>query len=1153
MFSKLRPHHRRTPSNPTSPADQSFEPPSHADHAHPQRYHDANILEPTNRPPPPPPQSAARVQSPEGTFEGPRRGAYERDPRTQQIDASRDARGRDTYGFSNQQRPQYASLQRPESAGTAAAGNYTSPQYSRQPSGMNLDTSRSRPQETSPGFLTSPDLQGQNGQNTRKSPSSFSSSTPTLVEPVQSRPGRARLNLLNPMSLLARRRTSQAVEKLAPQSLVSNKNGNSFNESFDPRIRGTVVHDFSAPRVPRRNLSAMDVRSEGSSASNLGFQRSPNGDLNSADDSVTSPWSGGNHTPVFTENFEEEQYPNHGPHVRKASDVGDLPLPQPPYAKGVQKPAGPSSTLKSNDSAQKQYQDPRRTSTHHSPPDIPQMPDHPPPVPPKIDVPISIAPQRISIDTSATPPKATSFRKGRSRNVSEVSAKDAAIPKHMKSTSSRFSFDMIGAAEQERLLEDRHRQKALERKASQNEEENEDNRNEDDFENDYDYDDMDEDDGLEERIPGVNADYDEDDYPYDNLEEPIPGAGDEEDLYHLSDTDQNLGGFQFQQSSLATPMSPTSPGMVSTPRDADGEVIGFAMTKTSPWVSQGLDSNISPASPISPLVKSPTHIGEMQGLGLQGVNTNRSMDPMTAMLPASNTVEDFPRPVELDDDDLYFDDGMIGSPGDDDDVEFDESVFDNIDTDQYGRPLKSLSSLPTLYSPPMLTADPSPSFNKASDGSRASTDVTDALSSTANANGGLAPQPSISGQVKASMGPPPLPQQDLTENSLAAHQSALAAAIFAAAANGKFRRDSINPSEQEDAQPGLVTDSSHTSHYEPFSPSYDQPEDDFDYDDVLEDDAIIAAANAEALANDDDGFYGQEFGFYSAPASNESEYGGYFGPRGVSGINRGPSNRIVSREPNLTPITERSEYSNRNSFMSLAMHGSGNLMSPGLTQLTNMMRSPMDYEGDMSFDSLLKLRRGAWGGSQASLHSSNGGSPKSVVGQEDGSPVGSLPPWGHAGAANLSPANQAQSQNQNQNQNYNHAQPLPNSGHRRRNSAFSLHSEGASATSSPPASPTLMMTFSPLDGIQEKERERDDEDGAPNGYSDRKGGSTNKYEGKGKEIYRKHRHTSSAESISYTKDEDPAGGGGPRWILERRRTGEDGEVACEREVVRGGI
>jgi hypothetical protein len=50
---------------------------------------------------------------------------------------------------------------------------------------------------------------------------------------------------------------------------------------------------------------------------------------------------------------------------------------------------------------------------------------------------------------------------------------------------------------------------------------------------------------------------------------------------------------------------------------------------------------------------------------------------------------------------------------------------------------------------------------------------------------------------------------------------------------------------------------------------------------------------------------------------------------------------------------------------------------------------------------------------------------------------------------------------------------------------------------------------------------------------------------------RKHRYTGSAESISYLKEDDPVTGG--RWILERRRTAESGEVEfLGREIVSGG-
>jgi hypothetical protein len=47
-----------------------------------------------------------------------------------------------------------------------------------------------------------------------------------------------------------------------------------------------------------------------------------------------------------------------------------------------------------------------------------------------------------------------------------------------------------------------------------------------------------------------------------------------------------------------------------------------------------------------------------------------------------------------------------------------------------------------------------------------------------------------------------------------------------------------------------------------------------------------------------------------------------------------------------------------------------------------------------------------------------------------------------------------------------------------------------------------------------------------------------------------HRQNGSADSISYVKDEES---GGSRWVMERRRTGESGEVeVLGREVLEGG-
>ncbi|CAK7265409.1 hypothetical protein SEPCBS57363_001568 [Sporothrix epigloea] len=275
-----------------------------------------------------------------------------------------------------------------------------------------------------------------------------------------------------------------------------------------------------------------------------------------------------------------------------------------------------------------------------------------------------------------------------------------------------------------------------------------------------------------------------------------------------------------------------------------------------------------------------------------------------------------------------------------------------------------------------------------------------------------------------------------------AYQAALAAAAHKAAASGKFRRDSsstcfspdstsspptfqidgvcktglglqglslgddsesavqasspLSASDGDGLSSGIEgghlaseftskSDFEYEFGFEDDNDAYKQDMDDYDFDD-----AIIAEANAEALANDMDGFYSQEFNFYAAPGHqprNATERegiqfanGGYFIPAGVG---RSTSGRVVSREPNLTPITERSEYSNRNSVMSLAVppYGSSTeLRSPGLAQLA------LVTEGDnseLSLSSLLRLRSrtfGGGGGSQASLNSSREGSPMFMSG-----------------------------------------------------------------------------------------------------------------------------------------------------------------------------
>ncbi|APA09732.1 hypothetical protein sscle_05g045020 [Sclerotinia sclerotiorum 1980 UF-70] len=1118
MFSYLRPHRRTsTPSSPKSEVP-SFEPPTRsADHGHPPRLQDVKYEdEPSPISPSPHLPPIARVSSAgygntleNLSFSG-KITTHGHEPRGQSwVDAKlNNARKRSSENGTSQKSPLYASNQSPDCAGNAGPVSTRNTGFDHSKSQSNAVYDSSTKKHVGP---TTPDL---DIKPTGRRPTGARIPSPPLeAPPPQSSKGR--LKMLNPMALLARRRTSQAITQLTPESLTTSF---SSKESFDPRIKGTVVHDFSAPRGPRRNASHNDASVSDPTRS---FQRSPYAD------STTSE-KAGNHTPVFTENFEEEQYPAAGPHVRKANDLSDLTAPKPAYAREVQRQADQGSASKVTDELQ--TGDLKRLSAQKVAPDVVSG------VPLKDETPVPIESKRISVGPTSTPPKAhpSSKKGGRARNVSDASAKDAL--KHMKSTSSRFSFDMIGAAEQERLLEDRHRQKAMEKK---NDPDNNDDQQIYDEDDDFNYDDMMDDDGLEERIPGVNADYDEEDAfeGFDGgYEDDVPGIN-TTSLEEIQETeeqqeveqaapvkdeaqpdllDRNVAGF----SSL---MSPYTPGAATTPRDSNGQVIGYAMTKYSPFFpSEPPNSVFTPISPdgnIYPPDKQlsgeqSTSEANHQGLGILTQNLHESREDVVQQQSSKST--SFPPISGLDDDDLYFDDGMIGLEGEADSGEnagaFDESVFDNNDTDQYGRPIKDQFMARQTSN--------TVSTNAAGISEEIKEDTLSPLSPTVNRPvGGLAPQPSFS-ENRGSGAPAQTITQSLTQDKLAEYQASLAAAAFSAAASGKFRRDSTQSifhidSDREENQPDLVPDSGHTSsQYEHLSSSYD----DFDYDDALEDDEFIAAANAEALANDQDGFYGQEFGFYSHPAASSAEYinGGYFGPRGMDGMIRSQSGRIASREPNLTPITERSEYSNRNSFMSIshlhAPSGSSPMISPGLAQL--MIAEDYQRASDMSLEALLKLRSRAWGGSQASVKSlgSNGngnGSPKSVDG--GGSPVAGgpfvQPPWGH----------------------------------RRKSSAFNLVSEEAEREVEDTGNLNTNLSSPELEEKQAPARDLS---------------SGNEHEGDVEKVRRpsytkQHKSNASAESISYSKEDDPIKG--ERWVLERRRTADSGEVeVLGREVLNGG-
>jgi hypothetical protein len=929
--------------------------------------------------------------------------------------------------------------------------------------------------------------------------------------------------LKNPMStILMRRKTGQATQDTQPLPV-------SAEPSYDPRIRGTRFHDFSAPR-PKRIL--------------------------------TSPEAGGN------------------PFTRQEPDGGNLGR-----INGLEQPVAAARQDKSKSGKL---------------PPLPPISDSPeqelppvPPVPPK-DGSItshrtssSLTSRANSTGASGLLASGSSVRTTASRNfsVSSSTRRDStlsALPKHMKSTSSRFSFDMIGAANQEKLLEEKHRQREQERKTPDGDANVHRDSRFDDFDgDDFDYDAMMDDDGLEERIPGVNADYDEDG---DDGDDGFGGLAD-------PDNDQeNFSGFVFQRSNPTSSLaSPHTPSMMATPRDAEGRAIGFAMTKD---ITPNLPYTASPIDLQTPTL--PSKLADVTpGLGIHDLGLSTGTENLRPPRPATTAP-----PARQRDDDLYFDAGLADELDfEHDGTTFDESIFDNDDTDRFGRPIPGAFA---LAKETMRAAQQVPKLDTETTSHPGNSEPTAQISASASVY-----RPSANAEKRPeNVQPTAPPGPDI------AYQAALAEAAQKAAALGKFRRSSSPPLPAE-LTITSPTDS-HTSHipadlgdalenYEddPFSTGLD------DYE--LDDDMIVAEANASALANDSDGWYGQEFGFYSAPlpsshghhsasssngsnvlnAENLFQYanGGYFGPAG-QGLARTTSGRVISREPNLTPITERSEYSNRNSVMSLALPpalgGEGRspsaagMHSPGLAQLALLGSD----DENMSLSALRKLRSKAWGGSQASL-SSREGSPRSerAVGP-NGDPASS--PWNPLGPSFLGPGH--------------------GHGHARKGSAFSVWSNSDAGESgagsptllvnpltlpmSPPVSalapsvlPPMQPTAIQSGGVAEPtttqsglscspvlESEEDYE------WQQQLPGIDDSLSGRGPAEFEPvlstnpelstppphrrsaigHRHKGSADSISYTKEEEPQSGG-TRWVLERRRTGESGEIEIlGREVVEGG-
>ncbi|KAL8774364.1 MAG: hypothetical protein Q9209_001115 [Squamulea sp. 1 TL-2023] len=965
---------------------------------------------------------------------------------------------------------------------------------------------------------------------------------------AQVRQGRTRLNLLNPMALLAKRRSHQAItdastEKNQYKSTYSAVPG--IRDDFDPRIRGNVVHDFSTPR-PGMNESSNRARGLDKQRNAILYnsrKTSPNASASFVDDD--SPSSGEReHTPQFKENFDEKFEPSkNGPVKQKTSAFmyqvslsETLPDPDPsvlpPFARHL-----PSniSTAPSN-VHQKIFPPPQKSL------DI---------------VPETSVTVTIPLDKSlpATPPLSPPVKaRSRASSNTEPSNQPAELPKRFKSNASRFSFDLtgVGSAAQEKLLEDKHRQhernktrRSRDSQLSENEISSRDADDDDDHngENPDDYDNVEADDGLEEKIPGVNVDEDE---------STMWGA-------YLYAQDTKI--VSACKSSFTSDPSLTSTGITSpnTPRDSMGIPINLSTTQTSPgFVHPQASDELRPHPNTS--------------LDSSGMNSGYPSHAHPMNVSGSGLYASASSSQGNDEDELYFDDGMIEGLDMPENHDFDESIFDDETSNIYGLPLRDrkpvlgetsvVSNWQKSWESPHNTQKDSNA--SVGDGHLADRSLLKPENSSAQADRGN----------RTSFEP----SADVSNN--AGFLDTLASGINQAAFNGKFNRWlSLGPEADSDFDDTTGSSEVYThggareeaEAEGPFIGGGIEDIEDVAFDDALANDSIIAAANAEALENDDEGFYGQEFGFFArASGAGEAEYanGGYFGSREIEGIGRSHSGR--NNDASLTPITERSEWSNRNSAISLAMHGfqqpqlAGPQSSAGLAQLADLIRLE---DNDLSLSALMKLRRGAWGGSNASLQSSCSGSPLTHA---SGAGFPAAIPLQHSNSSNV-------------NVNMPNGSPLTMyTGNIHASSSYSLVSSNGYASSSDDSQPSpASATISTSSVLQQASSNEQPSQSAPaflpqqkpffqqsvptlfppaalvSHQPHRRSMSPVKRSSLGPppRPAKGHSRNSSAasESVSYVLETGAEDGGQGRWVLEKRRTDESGVVeVLGREIVEGG-
>ncbi|KAK5950367.1 hypothetical protein OHC33_008586 [Knufia fluminis] len=910
---------------------------------------------------------------------------------------------------------------------------------------------------------------------------------------------KSRFNLLNPMTLLARRRSSHNTNKLEDVSMnVSTLHVPAIPDNITPSIRGTMVHDFSAPRNRRSNI---ENSPRPGPAPSPNYPRRPS-------DMTSPPFDSSNgtpaslHSPMFKEHFQEEKRPLQ-PASTAYLHTQNLQMPTggslPSFAKNL-----PLNLPENSHVGSKSSNDPKDhtsdTASAHSEVTVPSEPVQPPPPPPQ-----------------KTPSP-----------VLEVPVANT-IPKHMTSTSSRFSFiGQQGSIAQEKVLEDKHKQHASKDPAPVRLSV----ASIDDMDDYDDYDGLDDDDGFDNdeitirnidqpssrepahqgsssdvlegcdfedddefgtgniniknidmptsqmRYEGFENDFDTDDVDIRNINVPT-NRGPDLGIGSRNTNRHSLQAFHFTPQSLTLSPSAAQHTSQSTPRDVQGLPIGMAEFEeaAAPDTHAALRDSSEQSSEAL-----------FHGLGI----STETPDPAASDHPSRTQI--------FDDSDLYFDDGEF-----DDDVVESTVKFDEDDLDDANQIKDIPAENARKYEEAMQQRI---SGDKIKIATRHETGASHDLPLFMRAE---SPETSFDKSATNS-------QAGLTENNLAAHHDALTMALNKAAANSGADRtvsfsqlsDDETDSPFHASMPGVSSRGSRYSN-NLVSSGISDDDDGYGLEDDMDDEAMIAAANAEALENDDDGFYGQEFGFYARAHGRESAdcvNGGYFTSRGSNGVKRSHSGKNNFQEPSLTPITERSEWSTRNSVASLPLHAgfSSNgqpLPSPGIAQLLER-DSPL-AEDEMSLSTLMKLRGKAFGGSSSSINSlterhHTHSSPLAHVSgynnfKGDGSIHRMSSPTLGLGAPSIA-------ESEDEDEDHGRQTLTQNTPHKK--------------------------IAEPARDLSQSSREQE----VPNSPISRKGNHS--------------RNSSGAESVSYAMETDG------RWVLERRRTGDDGQLeVIDREYLAG--